>query len=327
MSVAAAPAREPVIVGEGAWRFRWHSDWLRLPDEVVPGHTHGFVRSRDGRCFLLNQSRWAMIVLGADGGFLGHWGSELARGAHGLAIATEADGTGGEREVLWLTDYESACVSKRTLDGRELLRLPVPRLGDLYAKPEEYRPTEVAVAPDGTVLVADGYGKPWVHRFAADGAYLSSFGGPSGRSWSRCKAWEDPGRLDQPHGLRVIGDEVVVADRRHNRLQCFSLAGEHRRFVHGVRYPCTVFAAGDAWLIPDLYGCVHVLSRDGARLATLGDSPNVWDEPGWPNLPPERWRDGRFIAPHAVWAEPDGDAWVVEWTERGRVTWLERVRA
>jgi len=309
------------IVGDGRYRYAWDGGWLKLPPGIALGHTHGIVRARDGRCVVFNQSRDAIIIVDADGRYLGSWGSEFAAGAHGLTIVAEGDG-----DALWLTDHRRAIVSKRTLDGVELMRLPVPRLGDLYANADEYQPTEAAVADDGTIFVADGYGKHWIHRFAADGAYLDSFGGAVERGFSRCRMWEDPGRLEQPHGLRVIGGELVVADRRRNRLQVFSLAGEHRRFIHGVRYPCSVVEGpGGELIVPDLYSCVHILSAEGAPLARIGDDPHAWDRPGWPDLDAATWRDGRFVAPHAVWADPGGDLIVAEWTPRGRVIRLARL--
>lgn len=285
----------------------WNGSWARTPRLL--GKVHGIVR-HGARWFLCQQEpdAPAVVELADDGSFVRAWGEEFGAGAHGLSL----DG-----DTLWLTD-ERGRVVHLTLDGRIIAELAAPRDG--------WKPTEVAVAPDGRRYVADGYGSSFIDVYDGADHLIGRFGGPAERGFSRCKAWEDPGRLEQPHGLRVLRRlgtwEVLVADRRRNRLQAFTLDGEHAGFLHGgVRYPCTVAAWGDDRLVvPDLYACVHVLDHHGRSLAVLGDNAQAWDQPGWPDLP---WRPhGRFIAPHCVWADPDGSLTVGEWTRPGRVVRL-----
>lgn len=289
-------------------------DWHWAKPAAPFGQVHGIVGCGQ-RWFIAQQGEGlpAIIELAADGTQVAAWGDAHGTGAHGLTL----DG-----EHLWLTDHHAGRVLRYDLNGRLLSELPAPR--------PNWKPTEVAVAPDGRIYVADGYGSFFIDVFTADGQLSGRFGGLSPRTFVRCAAWEDPGYLAQPHGLRVLQRagqwEVLVADRRHNRLQAFTLDGSHRGFMHGgLRYPCTVVPWRDLLVVPDLYGCVQVLDHHGTHVAVIGDAPHIWDLPGWPDLaqPPT----DTFVAPHCVWAEPDGTLVVGEWTKPGRVARLPQVLA
>jgi hypothetical protein len=288
--------------------MRWEGAW---GDRTVPlGQVHGIVR-HGGSWFIAQQGEGlpAVVEFTDDGRRVAAWGEDFGAGAHGLRL----DG-----DSLWLTDHRAGRVVQFSCNGQVLSELPAPRAN--------WQPTEIACAPDGRRYVADGYGSGYIDVFTADNRHLMTFGGPSSRTFSRCAAWEDPGFLSQPHGLCVLQRrgawEVLVADRRHNRLQAFTLDGVFRQFLHGgVRYPCTVVPWGsDRLVVPDLYGCVHVLDHDGNCLERLGDSPQIWDQPGWPDLasPPIQ----GFVAPHCVWPDPDGTLTVGEWTRPGRLVRL-----
>src|SRR5439155_15039166 len=80
------------------------------------------------------------------------------------------------------------------------------------------RPTNLAVAPSGDVYVSDGYGNCRVHRYAADGKLIGSWGEPG----------SGPGQFILPHSVWVAADgRVLVADRENDRIQVFSPSGEY----------------------------------------------------------------------------------------------------
>ena len=108
------------------------------------------------------------------------------------------------------------------------------------------RPTDCAVNPKtGDIFVADGYGVlfffdvqirvlpsvPWqsterrrwagnsrVHRFAADGTHIMSWG----------ESGTDEGQFYCPHNIDVTpdGERVLVADRENSRVSVYTTGGE-----------------------------------------------------------------------------------------------------
>ena len=105
-------------------------------------------------------------------------------------------------------------VLKYSADGELVLALGTRYQADLQA-PFNH-PSDIAVAPSGDVLVSDGYGNSCVHRFTADGLYISPFGSPG----------SGPGQFRVPHSLRVARDSrIFVCDRRNNRVPEFDAYG------------------------------------------------------------------------------------------------------
>ena len=94
-----------------------------------------------------------------------------------------------------------------------------------------YNPTNVAIAPNGDIYVADGYGSYFVNQYTSKAEYIRSFGGRG----------SEPGKLAEPHGIwvdtRGASPILVVADRRNNRLQRFTMDGKHVDFITGFRLP------------------------------------------------------------------------------------------
>jgi hypothetical protein len=118
---------------------------------------------------------------------------------------------------------------------------------------------------------------------------------------------------------------LVVADRRNNRLQRFTLDGRHVDFVPGFRLPCHFHERQGLVVVPDLHGRVTLMDGANRIVAHLGDS----NDPNWNNplrtKPRDQFIPGQFICPHGACFDKDGNLFVVEWVEVGRVTKLRRV--
>ena len=314
------------MIGEGAWQFEVNHAWARLPQGKRFGYTHGVVQDREGRIYIANQSPDAVMVFDEQGNFLSSWGAEFERGAHGLTIDEES-GT----EYLYLANTELAEVVKTTLDGEVVWRRGAPDLPNVYGEGAVYSPTETAVAPDGRVFVADGYGQSWIHVYDRNGGYRDSFGGPA----------EGIRGLSGAHGVSIDlrgGEPVVqVADRNHARIVNFDL---HGRFLGvaieapAIRFPCTTVHARGYVYVPDLFARVSIFDDANQKVADLGDyfdgdGPSTWDDivsrlEGFPNIPESMRHDEKFIAPHSLWVDRNDDMLVVEWLAEGRVTKLTR---
>ncbi len=118
---------------------------------------------------------------------------------------------------------------------------------------------------------------------------------------------------------------LVVADRRNNRLQRFTLDGKHVDFVTGFRLPVSFRRAQGLVVVPDLHGRVTLIDPDNAIVAHLGDSNPPTGNPPLRRQPRDQFIPGQFICPHGACFDHDGNIFVVEWVEVGRVTKLRKV--
>ncbi|MFD0618530.1 hypothetical protein ACFQZR_13775 [Paenibacillus sp. GCM10027629] len=304
---------------QNPYRYEVNHDWAKLPDGVAFGYTHGIALDKQGRVFIFNMSKDAVMMFDDEGHFLQSWGEEFASGAHGMKIHEEHG-----VEYLYLSDIERGLVIKTTLEGRTVMTLSAPNHLDLYGPGEDgverkFVPTDVAVAPNGDIYVADGYGQSYIHKFNPDGTYLLSWGGKGTAQ----------GQLDCPHGVSIdmrTGEPLVyVADRGNRRIQVFSLDGEPLQIISDdLHAPCSFSFHGEDLYIPDLMSRVTILGQNNRLISHIGETEDYKKE-GWPNLPKGSVADGTFSSPHSVCVAPNGDIYVVEWVEYGRVTKLSRI--
>ena len=78
---------------------------------------------------------------------------------------------------MYITDTERHEIIKTDLKGKEVLILPYPRASSKYTKPEDYLPTETAIASNGDIYVADGYGMQHILHYDSFGRLKKVFGG------------------------------------------------------------------------------------------------------------------------------------------------------
>lgn len=314
------------VTGSGEHQYEVHHDWGELPARIAYGNTHGVCVDSQGFVYVhhtvnaASQSDDTVVVFDPRGRFVRSWGGEFKGGAHGLAIRRE-----GSEEFLYFCDTRRAVVAKYSLRGERVWELGYPEESPAYqpsadGKRPRYSPTNLAIASSGDIYVADGYGSSFVNVYDARGRWKFTFGG-KGR---------EAGRLDCPHGIAIdrrSGTErVLIADRTNRRLQYFSLAGEHLGFAAegSVKLPCHFDHRGSTLLVPDLEARVTLLDGGDRLLAHLGeDSSGAWGE--LRKQPRERFPAGRFICPHSACFDAEGNIFVVEWVEAGRVTKLRRI--
>ena len=313
--VAGSDKKMSTVMGSGEHTYEWVKDWGKLPDGITYGYTHGVAEDSQGNVYVHNQSKDAMIVFDADGKFVKSWGEDFAPGAHGLTLSKE-----GSDEFLYLADVSRLIVVKTTLDGEVVWTLEAPEEAGVYNEDTKYRPTNVAVASNGDFYIADGYGSSFVHQYNKDAEYIRTWGGKG----------SEPGQMSCPHGIWIDArsgeEEIVVADRSNVRLQYFTLDGEFKRIVDkDLLHPCHFDTMGDDLLIPDLHGRVTIFDKDNNLITHLGITPGVRKIDGYPNLPHDQRHVGHFISPHGAMWDHEGNIFVAEWINDGRVTKLKRV--
>ena len=330
-----AGTKAPVL-GEGQWKYEAIHDWGELPARLKWGNTHGVVEDSQHNIYVHHtvhrdsEGADTMVVFDSKGKFVRSWGKEFRGVAHGLWIRKE-----GRDEFLYLTvnaanpkmpiqPEMAAVVVKATPKGEIVWKIQGPPDIPEYkaaadGPPKPYNPTNIAVAPNGDLYVGDGYGSYYVNQYNSKAEYIRSFGGRGA----------EPGKLAEPHGIwvdtRAANPVLVVADRRNNRLQRFTMDGKHIDFVTGFRLPCHFDEQKGNVVIPDLHGRVTLMDRNNQIIEHLGDSnaPN-WNNP-LRNQPRDKFIPGQFICPHGACFDHEGNIFVVEWVEVGRVTKLRKV--
>ena len=320
---------ERPVVGSGEHQFEVIHDWGKLPKHIRYGNTHGICEDSQGNIYVHHSVHSSsdvpdsLVIFDSEGRFVGSWGKEYQGSAHGLHLQRE-----GSEEFLYLSardykDLDRNIVAKTTLKGEVVLSLGYPKESEHYKQDAEgrpltkYHPTNLAIAPNGDIYVADGYGSSYINQYDREGRFIRSFGGEGA----------GPGQLSGPHGITLDTRGgtalLLVADRTNNRLQYFTLEGKHVRFVEGVNLPCHFDERNGILLVPDLAARVTLMDRNDRVLAHLGEGPDDFREVR--KEPRSAFPLGKFISPHDACFDHEGNIFVAEWVPIGRVTKLRRL--
>ena len=322
-------------MGAGAYTYEVTHDWPQVPDSLRFGNTHAIVVDSQGRLIVAHTvhkesgSSHAIAVFDADGKFVTSWGADLRGGAHGLTIRKE-----GNEEFLYHCDNVRGFVRKTTLTGEEVWVMHAPLESGLYTRAKEYRPSNLAIAPNGDLYIADGYGKFYIHHYDARLRYVRTFGGTRAEMDRDPKRETGAGSTIWPHaiGIDTRGAQplLMVGERGANsRIQYFTLDGKPLHTVKdGVRWPSTFdFAPGGEMLMPDLKAVVTLFDKNNKPLVQLGDGrkPDGRTYEGIRDKDRAAFTPGEFVAPHGACFDAAGNIFVAEWVEVGRISKLRKV--
>jgi len=248
--------KDEPILGHGGKRYKLNTHWSQADVAKHPvNDCHEMVQDSKGRIILLtNETKNNVIIYDKAGKLLTIWGSEYP-GAHGLTIFNE-NGT----EVLFICDNNRHQVIKTTLDGRVLMVLDYPKETGEYAKAEEYIPTETAIAPNGDIYVADGYGKDFIIQYDVSGKYIRHFGGRG----------NEPKHLLNAHGVCIDSRDknrtcLLVTSRQQNAFKRYTFTGEYI----------------DTISLPGAWVCRPVVKGEYLYAAVLQSNSNLWKQSGF----------------------------------------------
>jgi hypothetical protein len=134
--------------------------------------------------------------------------------------------------------------------------------------------------------------------------------------------------MNNPHGNMVdLRDKanpiLLVADRGNRRIVRYTLEDKPIDILAGTLSPCHFHERNGMIVVPDLQARVTLMDKDNKIVQHLGE--------GLVGNPPRTTTDrsafvpGQFVNPHGACFDHNGNIFVVEWVEIGRVTKLRKL--
>lgn len=302
---------QDTILGHNNKRYRIDTSWSKADVARNPvNDCHEMVQDSKGRILLLtNETKNNVLVYERNGKLLTTWGSEYP-GAHGLTLFNE-NGT----DVLFICDNKRHQVIKTTIDGKVLMTLDYPKETGQYTNADEYIPTETAIAPNGDIYVADGYGKDFIIHYDAAGKYINHFGG---------RGTEDKHLLNA-HGVCMDfrnGPQplLIVTSRQQNAFKRYTLSGQYKDTIPlPGAWVCRPVIRGDYLYAAVLQsqsrqwqhsGFVTILDKDFKVVSNPGGSEPTYSN----NKPDEMYQTIKcFQYPHDVCIDNDENLYIAQW--------------
>ena len=191
--------------------------WAKLPDGRRWGAVGAIDLDRNGHLWAAERCGGnscadnnvpPVIELDASGKYLKSFGAGIFSVPHGIWV-TDQVGKGGKGHV----------VVKFSAEGKVLMTLGKPGVAGT-TEDTFNQPSDVIVAPNGDIFVADGHGgdsNARIVKFSKDGKFIKTWG----------KKGSAPGEFDTPHGLAFDSQgRLFVADRANSRIQIFDQDGK-----------------------------------------------------------------------------------------------------
>jgi sugar lactone lactonase YvrE len=157
-----------------------------------------------------------ILEFDASGKLVKSFGAGMFISPHGIHVDRQGN--------VWVADGNGRGgkghqVVKFSPDGKVLMTLG--KAGVTGDGPDTFnQPSDILVAPNGDVFVADGHGgnsNARIVKFTKDGKFIKAWG----------KKGAGPGEFETPHGLAMDSSgRLFVADRGNNRIEIFDQDGK-----------------------------------------------------------------------------------------------------
>ena len=257
LSMAQNHAPNPYTTVEGIWGKLGGDRTWGATSAVFPaqdGSGNIWVAERCGQNLCAGREDVDPVLLfDSDGNLLKSFGAGMFVWPHGIFVDPENN--------VWVTDARGGegighQIHKFSEDGELLMSLGVAGVGG-EGETVFNAPSDVLVAPDGSIFVADGHGSGGNNRIvklAADGSFIKAWG----------KTGQAAGEFRDPHALAMDSQgRLYVGDRGNARLQIFDQEGEYIATWTQFGRPSGLFITADDMLY----------SADSESNATWGANP------------------------------------------------------
>lgn len=211
--------------------YRMVEGWAKLPDGRAWGATSAVYPANDGKNIWVAERCGANLCVESDvdpvllfdpsGNVIRSFGSGMIAWPHGIFVDAY--------DNVWIADAVGYApvpkgwghvIYKFSPDGHLLMTLGKKGIAgdgtDAFNKP-----SDVLVAPNGDIFVADGHdagGNNRIVKFSSDGTFIKQWGETG---------YED-GQFRDPHALAMDSrGRLFVGDRANSRIQIFDQDGKH----------------------------------------------------------------------------------------------------
>ncbi len=298
-----------LIIGHNTHRYKVDMSWGALDSKSYPvNDCHEMVQDSKGRIVLLtNHTQNNVIIYDKQGQLDEVWGTKFP-GAHGLTLKVE-----GDKDFLYISDNERHEVIKTTIDGKIVNTFTCPIGSGLYESKDQFVPTETAVADNGDIYIADGYGEQHILHYSFEGRLLNVFGGRG----------DDELNFDNAHGIAIDNRNqqhtLLITDRMTNKLKRFSMSGDYietinlpgayicRPVIHDQYvYLATIWSGNGA----NGTGFVSILNKDNKLISSPGGCEPMYKEGQLQHM---YQAIKLFTHPHDVCVDEDENLYVAQW--------------
>lgn len=296
------PFDQKIIVGQGDFQYKVDKAWGNLDPMHQPvHHCHEMVLDSRKRLVCSTVAKdFNVLAYNKDGKLLDSWQLNLTE-PHGLSKAGE-----GSDQTFWITDSADGRVINLDLNGRIIRELKVPE--DQIPTGKAFKPTETAIASNGDIYVADGYGTNLIFHFSPKGQLKNVFGGSD--HFNCC------------HGIvvddRSGSEELLITSRANKEFQRWSMKGKHlsTRKLPGLEI-CRPVISGEFTLFAVIVtnswwqydGMVAVLDKNFDVVSLPGGSGPTNQQ----DFSDVSYDNQTFMNPHDVCPDEDGNLYVPQW--------------
>ena len=250
-----------------------------------------------------------MLVLDRNGKATEEWTQWAS--LFGLPHSIKINPYDPEKHV-WVVNRDAHQIHEFTHDGRQL----VMTLGEKGVAGNDEKhfnlPADITFFPNGSFLIADGYGNSRVVEFDRKGQFLATWGTNG----------SGPGQFKVPHGVAVDASRrIYVADRDNARIQVFDENGKYLDEWPEIRGVVTLMATADQamWVLTGTTNRLLKYDLTGTLLTYWGTSNRSRSAP-WA-VP------GGWYAPHSFSVDPEGNLYVADYRNHRVLKFVPKLNA